>query len=341
MTGYGDVGEEIVGRLAGYLSCAPHQLTLWQRGLTWHPAGLTQHIWAEEPSPSSGVAMWRVHVRTWCLKRVVASSQEMVGAITEEVRQNALSALVRKPGSPSRLGLAASVQMSDDRLEWTARFLAAVARLQVHDGVRLSRSPAVLAAGAAADVATDRFASEAQETVAAPQPLDPRILPPLPLDQLPLAEVAEALRAHDGVRAIATHGGVTASFPWMVDGTSLDYVMFELRLGARRGLGNGVWVSLSLPLAAPAHLLHALALNETEVSPGSATDLIGGWIVRGTTLTHDSFVPWSLCAGEVIRHLADSAARRAAWLRMAGPSVVPAEWPDNLPGRVLPFRRLT
>jgi hypothetical protein len=41
----------------------------------------------------------------------------------------------------------------------------------------------------------------------------------------------------------------------------------------------------------------------------------------------------------VIRHLAQAAARRAAWLQLAGPSIVPADWPENIPGRVLPFRR--
>jgi hypothetical protein len=338
MTGYGDVGEEVIGRLAGRLGCAPHQVTLWQRGLTWHPAGLTQHIWAEEAGRGAAVAAWRVHVRTWCLKRVVASSQEMVTAIAAELPHNTLSALVRKPGSPSRLGLGASLHMGDDRVEWTSRFLAAAARWQVHDAVRLTRSPAVLAAGAAPDLATDRLSVGPDETTTMPDAMDPRILPPLPLETLPFAEVVEALRCHDGVRAIATHSGITASLPWAGEDDPHGFIIFEMRIGSRPPIGQGVWVSMAMPSAAPAHLLHALALNEAELGAESPTDVTGGWIVRNATLLHESFVPWSLCAGEVIRHLADAASRRAAWLRLAGPSIVPAEWRNEAPGRVLPFR---
>jgi hypothetical protein len=338
MTGYGDVGEEVIGRLASRLGGAPHQVTLWQRGLTWHPAGLTQHIWAEAASqPSAGA--WRVHVRTWCLKRVVASSRATVEAIASELPHLALSALIRKPGSPSRLGLGASMVMSTDRVEWTSRFMAAVARLQVQDAVRLSRSPAILAAGAAADLATDRLSVEPLGTTAAPHPTDPRILPPLALDVLPFNEVADALRAHDGVRAIVSHSGVTASFPGLADGDRSEFILFEMRLGSRPPIGRGVWVSMALPMVAPAHLLHALTLNEAELEASSPTDVVGGWIVRHATLRHESFVPWSLCSGEVIRHVADAAARRATWLRQAGGAVVPAEWPDGMPGRVLPFTR--
>ncbi len=339
MTGYGDAGDEIIGRLSARLGCPPHQLTLWQRGLTWHPGGLTQHIWAEPAANGSVPASWRVHLRTWCLRRVVTSSAEMMSAISDELPLNALSALVRKPGSPSRLGLGASVRMDADRVEWTSRFVAAVARLQAHDAIRLSCSPAILAAGAAADVASTRPETDVEEAVHTPSPLDPHLLPPLALDLMPFHEIAEALRAHDRVRAIATHSGVTASFPWTHQSERQDFIMLEMRLAARKGLGKGVWTSMSMPLAGTAQLQHALALNEAEMTPSSATDIVGGWIGRGTSLVHDAFVPWSLCSGEVIRYVADSVARRASWLRLEGHAILPAGWNDASSGRVIPFRR--
>jgi hypothetical protein len=263
----------------------------------------------------------------------------MMSAIADELPLNALSAIVRKPGSPSRLGLGASVRMDADRVEWTSRFVAAVARLQAHDGIRLSRSPAILAAGAAADVASTRPETDAEDALHTPSPLDPHLLPPLALDLMPFHAIAEALRAHDRVRAIATHSGVTASFPWTHEGERQDFVMLEMRLAARKGLGKGVWTSLSMPLVGPAQLPHAIALNEAEMSPSSTTDSIGGWIGRGTSLVHDAFVPWTLCSGEVIRHVADSAARRAIWLRLDGHAIIPAEWGEVSSGRVIPFRR--
>lgn len=328
----------MVGRISMRLGCPPQDLALWQRGLSWHPAGLTQHIWAEESAPNGSPHSWRVHVWTWCLKRVIVSSRETVDAIASELPRNALSGLVRKPGSPSRLGFAASIRMPNDRIEWTAQLMAAVALLQVRDAIRLTQSPAVLEAGAAPDITTTGRPLDFPETPV-PHMTDPRLDPAAVLHALPFAEVAERLRAHEGVRAIATVTGVTASFPVFVDNNRRDFIMLEMRLAAREGLGHGVCLSMFIPSEAPAHLLHALALNEAEMGSASQTDLIGGWIVRDAALQHDAFVPWALCTGDVIRHLAQAAARRAAWLQLAGPSIVPADWPENIPGRVLPFRR--
>ena len=67
--------------------------------------------------------------------------------------------------------------------------------------------------------------------------------------------------------------------------------------------------------------------------------MIGGWVVRNQTLMHESFLPWTLCSGPVVRYLAESAALRAHWLRINGPSILPGEWPDEAGARILPFRR--
>jgi hypothetical protein len=338
MTGYGDAGEEVIGRLGARLGCDTDDLTLWHRGLTWHPAGLTQHIWAETAGRGTAIAGWRVHIRTWCLKRVVASAAQ-TAALSATIADNSIGALIRKPGSPSRVGFGASMRMDDVHVDWTARFLAAVARLQVHDAVRLTDSRLVLDAGAAPDMATDRLGAAVAGTRTLPAALDPTLMPSVAIDALPFAEVADALRLHDGVRAIATHGGVTASFPWIADGHKHEFVLLEIRPSARRALGAGISIALSLPLPAPVTLLHALTLNEAELQPDSPTDLLGGWVVRDASLMHEAFVPWHLCNGEVVRHLAESAGRRAAWLRMAGRSIVPADWPNEGPGRVLLFKR--
>jgi hypothetical protein len=340
MTGYGDVGEEVIGRLAGRLACEPHQLTLWRRGLTWYPGGLTQHIWAEPADQNAVSGNWRVQMRTWCLKRVVTSSQETANALAAELPQNAIGALIRKPGSPSRFGLGVSISMGADRVEWTSRLMAALARVQLHDALRLTGSEAVLASGAVADVATDRL-SEGSASVPVPPPLDADVLPPLALEVLPFSDLATALRVHDGVRAIATHSGVTASFPWTASAGPNELIVFELRIVNRRPFGDGVWASMALPISAPAHLLHAVALNEAEMGADSPTDSMGGWIVRNNALLHEVFVPWSLCAGEVLRLVVDSAARRAAWLRRGGTALVPGEWSVGTAGRVLPFRGRT
>ena len=334
----GDVGAGIIDRIAGRLPCDPHRITFWRHGLTWYPGGLTQHIWTEEAPRQSGLNAWRVHIRTWCLKRVVASSSEMVAAIAAELPLNSVGALVRKPGSPSRLGLATSMWLTADRVDWTSRLLGALASLQADDALRLGRARPVLESGAAADVSADHLGIDAPELTAVQNPGDLTAAAIAPLEAISFVEIADALRAHDGVRAIAMHSGVTASFPWAFEGDRNDFILLEMRVAARQPIGPGVWTTVSLPLGAPTHLLHALALNETEIAAQSPTDLVGGWLVRNQTLMHESFVPWTLCSGPVVQHLAESAVRRANWLRHTGPSILPGEWPDEVRGRVLAFR---
>jgi hypothetical protein len=260
----------------------------------------------------------------------------MVSAIAEELPLNSVSALLRKPGSPSRLGLGATLWLAADRVDWTSRLAAALARLQAHDAVRMANARPVLECGAAADV-TERLGSDG--SAPAPRIVDPHVAPAAAIEALPFDEIADTIRAHDGVRAIATHSGITASFPWVFESDQQNFILLEMRVATRPPFGPGVWISLSLPTAAPAHLLHALTLNEAEIAAASPTDLTGGWVVRSQALMHESFLPWTLCTGPVIRYLAESSARRAAWLRLTGPSILPGEWPDEVSARILPFRR--
>lgn len=333
----GDAGEEVLSRLTVRLGCEAKYLTLWRRGLTWYPGGLMQHIWAEAVPRCSGTDGWRVHVRTWCLKRY-SGSPAQVSALEHALPQLALGALVRKPGSPSRLGLGSAVHMNVDRVEWTCRAIAAAAVLQVHDAVSLAVSPALRGAGVAADRAT--APNDTNGVAIAPVPsLDAESLPTLALEVLPFADLADMLRAHEGARAVATHSGVTASLPLSPDETRREFLLLEMRIAHRRGRGQGLLITLSLSLSAPAHLLHALALNEGELQPDSPTDALGGWILRDGTLVHEAFLPQASCTGELVRHLAEGAARRAAWLRTSGQGIVPGDWPIGARGKVIPFRR--
>lgn len=337
MSVYGDAGEEVVSRIASRLQCKKERITFWRRGLTWYPGGLTQHVWAEPVPRRGGLEAWRVHVRTWCLKRLVGSADQM-RALEDLLPSLTLNALVRKPGSPSRLGLAAAVHMNVDRVDWTSRLVAATARLQAHEADLLARSAPLRASGVAPDVMTEPIGRDAAQAVPVP-PLERDPSPAAVLDVLPFTEIAEALRAHDGVRAIATPTGVTASFALAPEGDRYEFVLTEIRVAGRDDFGQGVALMMSLPVPAPPHLFHALVLNEAELQTDSPTDLLGGWILRDGALIHEAFVPPVLCTGEMIRHMADVAARRAAWLRLAGRAIVPGEWPIDQRGRVIPFRR--
>ena len=337
MSVHGDAGEEVVNRIAARLHCQPDHITFWRRGLTWYPGGLTQHVWAEPVPRRGGFDAWRVHVRTWCLKRIVGSVEQM-HALEALLPSLALSALVKKPGSPSRLGLATAVHMNVDRVDWTARVIAAAARLQAYEANLLAWDGAVRASGAAADVVTEQIGREPPLVVPVPA-LERELAPPAALDVLPFTEIAGALRAHDGVRAIATHSGVTASFALAPEGDRYEFVLAEIRVAAREALGKGVALTMSLPVPAPTHLMHALVLNEAELQADSPTDVLGGWVLRDGALVHDAFVPPALCSGEMVSHMAEAAARRAAWLRLAGRAIVPGEWPIDTRGRIIPFKR--
>ena len=336
MTVQEDAGEEIISRVVVRLGSGPQPLTLWRRGLTWHPRGFTQHIWAEAVPRSACVDAWRVHVRTWCLKRVAGSPDQM-RALTDELSNLTLSALVRKPGSPSRLGLATAIHMSADRLEWTSRLIVAAARQQAADAFRLTRSPALLETGVAADLAAGQIDRSESEVVL--PSLDADALPALALEVLPFDEMASLIRAANGTRAIATHNGVTASFALASDGERQEVLFLEVRASSKPPVGRGLALTMSIPVAAPPHLLHALALNEAELQSDSQTDLLGGWRLHEGTLVHETFVPRALCTRETVRHMAAGAVRRAEWVRVAARAFVPADWPTDSRGRVLPFRR--
>jgi hypothetical protein len=337
MTVQEDAGEEIISRLVVRLGSGPQPLTLWRRGLTWHPRGFTQHIWAEAMPRSAGLDAWRVHVRTWCLKRATGSPDQM-RALTEALSQLTLSALVRKPGSPSRLGLGTAIHMSADRAEWTSRLIAAAASQQASDAFRLTRSSALLETGVTADLAAGEI--ERSESEAALCFLNADSLPALALEMLPFDEMALLIRAADGTRAIATHNGVTASFALSSDGERQEVLFLEVRVGSKPPAGRGLSLTMSVPPAAPPHLLHALALNEAELQSDSQTDLLGGWRLHEGTLVHETFVPQALCTREMVRHAAEGSVRRADWVRVAARAIVPADWPMDSRGRVLQFRRL-
>jgi len=337
MTVQEDAGEEIISRLVDRFKRKPQPLTLWRRGLTWHPQGFTQHIWAEAVPRSAGLDAWRVHVRTWCLKRL-AGSPEQMHALAEQLSPLTLAALVRKPGSPSRLGLATAVYMSADRAEWTARLIAAAASRQVHDAARLASSAVLLETGVAADLASGQVDGCGNPDAAAFRH-DADNPSTLAMEVVPFDEMAATLRAHNATRAIATHSGVTASVVLSSEAERQEVLFIEVRINSKPSVGRGLALTLSVPLAAPPHLLHALALNEAELQGDSPTDLIGGWRVHDGALVHETFVPHVLCTREMIQNLAGGAVRRAEWVRVAARAIVPADWPMDMRGRVLPFRR--
>jgi hypothetical protein len=332
----GDAGEEVLNRLTVRLGCESQQLTLWRRGLTWYPGGLMQHIWAEAVPPNPGEDGWRVHVRTWCLKRFSGTFAQ-VGALEAATARLAIGALVRKPGSPSRLGLGAALYMNVDREDWTSRAVAAAAVLQVHDALSLATSAALRGAGVAADRAASPTDTNGVQIAPLPS-LDADSLPALAFE-VPFVDLADALRAHEGTRAVATHGGVTASFDLSPDGTMREFLLLEIRSGYRPGRGQGLQTTMSLSLSAPAHLLHALALNEAELQPESPTDALGGWMPRDGTLVHEAFLPQASCTSELVRYLAEGAVRRAMWLRDAGRGIVPGDWPIEPRAKIIPFKR--
>lgn len=336
----GNQGEQVIRRVGHYLGHRATGVAYWDVGLTWHPAGLTQHVWAEPQPASSAIDRWRLHLRTWCLKRVFGAPPQ-VAALTAELPLNTVGALVRMPGHSSRAGLGASMMMSQDRIDWTARILSAAARLHVHDALRMVEAGEVTASGMGPDLIGDRPGMAPPVADPTPEAIDADLLIATPLEMIPFAELASTFRAFEGVRAIATPQGLVASFPVTVQDDRPERLLFEVREARRPAFGSGLSAILSLPLSAPAHLLHAIALNEAELERSSPTDMLGGWTAGEMTLRHESFLPQVLCTTELVRVLVAATARRIDWLRTVGASIIPFGWDSTRPARVLPFQRLT
>jgi hypothetical protein len=335
-----DPGEALMADTIERLGQPADAIARWNRGLTWHPAGLSQHIWAAPIDPESAQPVWRVHIVTWCLKGVTGTPAQMT-ALAAELGETTLGALVRKPGHASRLGFAASLTAAPDHESWTGSVVAAIARLHVHDAIRLTSSSRLTATGVTRERAADRpGAPPSVQPAAPPDPVDRDLLPAPPLDALPYPELAVMLRGLPGTRAVATHSSVTATLPLTGGDRREQVILLELRPARRPHIGSGLSLSLRLPPSTPPHLPVALILNESELAALDATDLLGGWIVQEGGLAHEAFVPEALCSGPFIRHLVAVAAERAAWFRDVGVSLaVRAELPDEPSARILPFRR--
>jgi hypothetical protein len=311
-----DLGLEVVNRVRRRPEWAHVPCTVWPRGLTWLPLGVTQRVWSE-PSPSyPGAAAWRVQVRSDLLTGFTGSPAQLA-ALSLDMPTSPLAAIVRSRRGETRLQLASTLHVHGGNVVWAADFVAFVARQQAREARRLAQASALLSLGASPDVAGQ--AEEEPVDAAAGHGLTEQLAaaPQSDAGLWTLRDVQLAVKMLStlrGVRATPTSRGLSATFtspnPSAGDGVDL----LELDTASRwPGLGRGLSVLLVPP--GRGGTAEALVLNEGEIAPGCCTDLLGGWSARDGLLQHSAFFPDAVHTKDLLTDVVLAAVRRVVWLR--------------------------
>ncbi len=325
-----DLGQDVVGKVRERLGRRSHRIADWERGFTWRPNGVTQHVWSERPVRREPARRWRVQVRSRLLKRFDGSWSQLE-ALRTELSHGTVGAIVRSAGDRSRLQFATTFHVHDGNAQAAPHLVALVAHLHAAAVRRLARSEPLASTGAVPEVA-------AAATVCEPISYGDDMTTGAALRSAnagpPSMTLAlEALRALEGVRAVPTAPGLQASVPCLLGHVGLSRALLEVDPAASDDVGPGMRVVLSLP--GYADPLSAVTLNEEELSNHSCTDVLGCWWAVDHVLRHVSFIPMALCTADLMASLVVQAPARASWAcaRVSGRDIG-AEPP---PGRILKF----
>jgi hypothetical protein len=306
MHGVQDVGEEVLNGVRERLARSRH-VSEWDRGFTWRPNGVTQHLWSERPVRHASATRWRLQVRSRLFRGFDGSSVQLE-ALRAELSSRTPGAIVRSPDERSRLQLATTFHVDRANVESAARLIALVARLHVADVQRLTRSARLAATGVLPDVAEAAVgaASASGADGALGAALGASSVPPPPM-----TAALDALHAHDGVRAVPAPRGLLASVPCTPGDAGPRRALIEVSPSMSGGIGPGMRLVLSLP--GYAEPLTAVTLNEEELSVHARNDLLGCWWAVDHVLRHVSFIPMVLCTADLMAHLSVAAVLRTRW----------------------------
>jgi hypothetical protein len=87
-----DVGKRVVEFIRQRLQVDPEWYHPRDRGFSWWPGALAQHVWAEPPYEDDGITLARIHVRADVLRRV--PDGDALGALAPVMEAADLSGLV-------------------------------------------------------------------------------------------------------------------------------------------------------------------------------------------------------------------------------------------------------
>lgn len=279
-------------------------------------------------------ARWRVQVRSRLLRRFDGSSAQLE-ALRTELSNQTLGALVRSAGERSHLHLATTFHVHHDNAQLATRLISLAARFHVAEVRRLARSVRLATTGVVPDVTDPAAAAWSSASVAGGALGTAFRSSPVAPPSMTVA--LEALRAHDGVRAVPTPRGLLASMPCLPGDPVPRRALFEVSPSAAGAIAPGTKMVLSLP--GYANPLTAVTLNEEELSIHARTDLLGCWWAVDHVLRHVSFIPMGLCTAELMADLSVAALARARWASAL--ACVRDAWMEAPPppGRILRFPR--
>jgi hypothetical protein len=284
------------------------------RGLAWWGGQLAQRLWAEPPIEEAGTTVCRLRAECDLVAgyEPTPARRQVLGAVASGTAQ---SALVREPGRPDRLRLAASVYVHREGLEWGQRHFAFVAALQAAQAHTLAQKlPELLSARPDASDHPEGGRREQPDEMLG---LLEHVVRPRGAQESGFSEEegAGALEEVLGPLGFAPRrdGAVTwVPFPFG-DG---DATLLVNPDAPHPALGRGALVRAALPetRGAPPSVDDGLAVNERELSEHTRAHLLGSWYPDGARLVHDCFLPAACRLEGLLGNLLFGVAIRLRWL---------------------------
>ena len=312
-----DLGTATVANLHDLLRIPDEWLVDRHRGFTWWAGDYAQSLWADLGLFHNGVTLYRLHCETEML-RGGGHARDCELQLTKLMGTTTLSGMTYESNT-DLYKLHCSVYAQNENAEWVKRVLLGAMALQVIEAQNNSNLSLVTGHTAATTGHPSRGLRHEPDPI-----LDSikKFFKPYGAQDSKWIDSPEWDEARERVRRLAQHSVtdnqtyLEAEFDW-----HLSAAVLPIRLDIRTDrphdiLGNGLELSLTLPLAMPAgQRAHtALELNARERQEWNWCHDLGSWCTRGSEVMFHCFVPNICYSPGILIDMAHDMAIRANWV---------------------------
>lgn len=311
-----DIGLEVVRAMRRAFGVEDQWSKDLERGFTWWPGPLAQHVWSDPPTEVRGRMCWRLHVRSDFIRNFDPVPRQL-GILNLYHTHATLSALIPAFANTSRLSFATAIPISDTNLQPTVDLFARIVAIQAAEALLCAQEAPNLV-----DAEPDFSAhplSGSRENYHDVLECIAKLVEPQGREASLFAgdeikEVADEL-AELGARFRSDSTCLVAEIPFR-DRTCLFRITCDER---NPRLGNGALVLLDLPIGQDGPPETPLRFNawEDEMTPFLMS--LGSWSFSPEhgNLCHVLFLPNDCFAPGLLSKVFDDAIERSQWADVA------------------------
>lgn len=310
-----DIGIEVIDYMYRRMKVDDEWSNRHERGFTWWPGLLAQHVWADPPVDDDGFIVSRIHIRTDCLKDFPATDKSLY-QLAFTASWSTTNGPIRYTDDLSRVQYATSAFVHKGNVSWLQEMLSWLAPIQatevsinaetlsqlLHCNTDISIHPT----SGQRDVDDDMLQIIGQ--VVAPAGREPSRWAGHEMTTL----LKDLERNPYCAMATGDTAGLTAEFPY---GSRTSLLQVRTRDQNPR-MGSGVLVQLTIPQGKHNSETgaEAIRLNELEHSTYTRARCMGSWCPHETGLTYTSFFPNVLYREGLLSELTRNMLVRARWV---------------------------